>query len=53
MTYRAPGITHKVPQPWVDISQELARERGLEDGALVRLTSPYGEVKVRVLVTDR
>lgn len=53
MTYRNAGITHKVPQEWLEVSPELAKERGIESGALVRLTSPYGQVKVRVLVTDR
>jgi formate dehydrogenase major subunit len=53
LTYRSKGLTHKVPHPWLDVSTELAKERGLEDGSLVRLTSPYGQVKVRVMVTDR
>ncbi|MEK4148135.1 formate dehydrogenase subunit alpha [Robertmurraya sp. FSL W8-0741] len=53
MTYRSEGLTYKVPSPWLDVSAELAQERGLEDGSLVRLTSPYGQVKVRVMVTDR
>ena len=52
LTYRSKGITHKVPNPWVEISPALAKERGIEDGSLVRLTSPYGEVEVRALVTD-
>ncbi|KEO83783.1 formate dehydrogenase subunit alpha [Tumebacillus flagellatus] len=52
MTYRSQGITHKVPREWLEVSPELARERGIESGALVRLTSPYGHVKVRVQVTD-
>ncbi|RAL24070.1 formate dehydrogenase subunit alpha [Thermoflavimicrobium daqui] len=52
MTYRSAGITHKVPNPWLEVSPQLAQERGIKDGALVRLTSPYGKVKVRVLVTD-
>lgn len=52
MTYRSKGLTHKVPNPWVEISSDLAKERGVEDGSLVRLTSPYGEVEVRALVTD-
>lgn len=52
MTYRSKGITHKVPNPWVEISPELAKERGIKDGSLVRLTSPYGEVEVRALVTN-
>jgi len=53
MTYKSEGLTHKVPHPWLEISNELANERGLEDGALVGLSSPYGHVEVRVIVTDR
>lgn len=53
MTYKSKGITHKVPNPWLEVSPTLAEERGIKDGALVRLTSPYGQVEVRVLVTDR
>jgi formate dehydrogenase major subunit len=53
MTYKSPGITHKVPHPWLEVSPEAAKERGIEDGTLVRLVSPYGQVKVRAIVTDR
>lgn len=53
MTYKSEGLTHKVPHPWLEISPELAEQRGVSDGALVRLTSPYGHVKVRAIVTDR
>ncbi|AYE51193.1 formate dehydrogenase subunit alpha [Priestia megaterium] len=53
MTYKSSGITHKVPSEWLEVSPALAKERKLKDGALVRLTSPYGEVEVRVIVTDR
>jgi formate dehydrogenase major subunit len=53
MTYKSPGITHKVPHPWLEVSHEAAKERGIEDGTLVRLVSPYGQVKVRAIVTDR
>lgn len=35
------------------MSPELAKERGIENGTKVRLTSPYGQVNVRCLVTDR
>jgi formate dehydrogenase major subunit len=52
MTYRNAGITHKVPNPWLEVSPDLAKERGIKDGALVKLSSPYGVVEVRVLVTD-
>jgi formate dehydrogenase major subunit len=53
MTYRSEAITHKVPGTWLEVSPELAVERGLENGTQVRLTSPYGQVKVSVIVTDR
>jgi len=53
LTYRVSGIRDKVPATYVEVSPELARERGIESGALVRLVSPYGAVKVRVVVTDR
>lgn len=52
MTYRVPGIVHKTPEPWVEVSPQLAEQRGMEDGALLRLTSPYGEVEVRAIVSD-
>ncbi len=53
MTYRSEGITSKTPSVFLEVSPELARDRGLEDGTLVRLTSPYGNVKVACIVTDR
>jgi formate dehydrogenase major subunit len=53
MTYRSNGLRKKVPDTFVEISPELAQERGIESGALVRLVSRYGAVKVRVVVTDR
>jgi formate dehydrogenase major subunit len=52
MTYKSEGITHKVPNPWLEVSPELAEERNIETGALVRLVSPYGEVEVSVWVTE-
>ncbi|MGZ4032050.1 MAG: formate dehydrogenase subunit alpha [Tumebacillaceae bacterium] len=53
MTYRSKGISHKVPSEWLEVSPELAKERGIDSWALVRLTSPDGSVRVRVEVTDR
>ena len=35
------------------MSPELAADRGIETGTLVRLESPYGAVKLHALVTDR
>jgi formate dehydrogenase major subunit len=53
MTYRSPGIAAKVPDTFVEVSLELAAERGLDSGDLVRLVSRRGAVRVRVLVTER
>lgn len=53
LTYRVEGIAEKVPTTYVEVSPELAKERGFEDGATVRLVSPYGAVKVKAAITDR
>ena len=53
MTYRSPGITAITPQTFLEVSPELAAERGISSGRFVHLTSPYGRLKVQVLVTGR
>ncbi|MBY6052925.1 formate dehydrogenase subunit alpha [Cytobacillus firmus] len=53
MTYKSKGISSKTPEVFLEVSPELAKERGLKDGTLVRLTSPYGNVKVKCHITDR
>lgn len=53
MTYKSEAITGKTPEVFLEVSPDLAKERKLEDGTKVRLTSPYGNVKVRCVVTDR
>jgi formate dehydrogenase major subunit len=53
MTYRTAGIREKTPCTFVEISPELARDRAIEDGSLVELTSCYGTVRVKTVVTDR
>ncbi|EPZ42904.1 formate dehydrogenase subunit alpha [Alicyclobacillus acidoterrestris] len=53
MTDKSEGLRSKVPDTFVEVSPELAQQRGLVDGSLVRLESPYGQVKVNVVVTDR
>jgi formate dehydrogenase major subunit len=51
MTHRVDAISKKIPEPWLEVSPELAKERGIKTGALVKLSSPYGEIKIRVWVT--
>ena len=53
MSYRVPGIKDIAPRTFVEVSPELAAERGLETGRHVLLESPYGRVRVQVLITHR
>jgi formate dehydrogenase major subunit len=53
MTYRVPDIQQESPQRWVEISPELAQERGLHSGHWVELKSRHGEVRSKALVTER
>ena len=53
LTYRVKGIHEKTPDTFVEISPELAQERGVQSGTWLLLISRYGQVRVRALVTDR
>ncbi len=53
MTYRTAGIRDMTPGTWLEVSPELAAERGVTTGRFVRVTSPHGNVRVQVLVSDR
>src|SRR6266849_2277363 len=53
LTYRSPGIKEKTPDTFVEVSPELAEERGIQSGSLVRLTSRRGQLRVRAVITDR
>ncbi|WP_010581977.1 formate dehydrogenase subunit alpha [Schlesneria paludicola] len=53
MTLRVAGIRSKTPHVFVEVSPELAKDRGIVSGTQLELTSRYGQVLVRALVTDR
>lgn len=53
MTYKSEGISKHTPNVFLEVSPELAKERGISDGTVVRLTSPYGKIKVACVVTER
>lgn len=53
MTYKVAGIRYMVPEVFVEVSPELARERHIENGSLLRLTSPNGSIEVPAVITDR
>jgi len=53
MTYRTEGIRAKTPCTFVEVSPQLATERGIETGSWVQLTSAYGKVRAQAVVTTR
>lgn len=53
LTYRTAGVREKTPDTFVEVSPELAQERDIKTGTWVHLTSRYGKVRVRAVVTDR
>ncbi|UOR13049.1 formate dehydrogenase subunit alpha [Halobacillus amylolyticus] len=53
MTYKSKGITRKTPTAWIEVSEELAEERGLNEGGTVKLISEAGEATGVVTITDR
>jgi formate dehydrogenase major subunit len=53
MTHRVAGIHLENPERYVEISSELAAERGIESGRWVRLVSRHGAVRIKALVTNR
>lgn len=53
LTGETAGLAAKVPGTFVEVSPELAREKGLADGDRVRIVSRVGAIATRVWVTDR
>lgn len=53
LTNKSKGLLYKLPEVFVEVSPELAAERGISEGSLVRLISPYGAIKLRATVTSR
>ena len=44
LTYRSGGHREKTPDTFVEVSPELAEERGIQSGSLVQLTSRRGTI---------
>ena len=53
MTYRTSGIKEITPNTFLEVSPELAAERGVTSGRYVQIASRHGKVRVQVLVSDR
>jgi formate dehydrogenase major subunit len=53
MTYRTEGIREKTPCTFIEVSPELAGERGIQTGSWLQLTSRYGKVRAQAVITTR
>ena len=53
MTYRTEGIREKTPCTFIEVSPELATDRGIKTGSWVQLTSRYGKVRAQAVITTR
>ncbi len=53
MTRNLPWCVEAMPEPFVEMSEELAAEKGIENGDKIVVSSIRGEVKMKALVTKR
>ncbi len=53
MSRWSPYLAELAPDPFCEVSPELAAQRGLAHGEWATVVSPRGAIEVRVLVTDR
>ncbi len=53
MTRNMPWVVEAMPEPFVEISEELAREKGIINGGKAILESTRGSVEVVAMVTKR
>jgi formate dehydrogenase major subunit len=53
MTRWVPWLAELQPELFVELSPELARERGIENGGWATVVSPRGAIECRALVTRR
>jgi predicted molibdopterin-dependent oxidoreductase YjgC len=53
MSRRCQGLDEIYPQALAEINPSDARELGVEDGAMVKVTSRRGEVEVQAQLTER
>ncbi len=53
MTRRMPKLVELIPEPFVEMSKQLAAKLGIEAGDHVRLVTARGEARARAIVTGR
>ncbi len=53
VTRNIPWLNELAPEPWVEVSEGLAKQKGIRHGDRVRVTSARGQVEVKAVVTRR
>jgi formate dehydrogenase major subunit len=53
MTRNLPWLAEAFPHPFVEMSPQLASEKGIQNGDWVEVSSARGKVKVQAMVTPR
>lgn len=53
MTRWTPWLTELMPELFIEISEELAAEKGIANTEWVRITTPRGSIRAKALVTRR
>ena len=53
VTQHVPHLTQLQPYPFVEVPEELAREKGIKSGDRVRVSSKRGKLEVAAIVTKR
>jgi formate dehydrogenase major subunit len=53
VTQHVQRLVELQPEPFVEVPDELAREKGIGNGDMVRVSSKRGKLEVRALVTKR
>ncbi len=53
MTRRSGKLEQEMPEAYVELNPEDARELGVKDGDLVKVASRRGEIQIKAWVTDR
>lgn len=53
MTRNLPWLVELVPDMFIEISENLANEKGLENGDMVTISSKRGKIEARTLITKR
>ena len=53
MSRNLPWLVEMAPKPFVEISEELAAEKGIDQGDIVKLSSARGSVELNAMITKR